>query len=143
MIDSTFFSDSSHQNPSYMPYTSQAFTASPITVGSYYLSQGLVDKINWYSEWKSDGSLSVDKISDDGKETAKVYGNGFFFGSSPSFPDVGDMKISKLHEGLFRIHTYHTSALLFTLFRRLPIHPRRRSKLCGSTNGGYIHFLPH
>jgi len=94
VIDSTFFSDSSHQNPSYMPYTSQAFTASPITVGSYYLSQGLVDKINWYTEWNSDGSLSVDKISDDGKETAKVYGNGFFFGSSPSFPDVGDMKIS-------------------------------------------------
>ena len=83
-----------------MPYSSQVFEASPITVGSYYLSQGLVDKINWYSDWTSDGSLSVDNVSNDGKETAKVYGDGFYFGSSPSFPDIGDTKISKLHDGL-------------------------------------------
>mmetsp|Transcript_6172 Transcript_6172/g.13948 ORF Transcript_6172/g.13948 Transcript_6172/m.13948 type:complete len:489 (+) Transcript_6172:303-1769(+) len=94
VIDSTFYSEG-HHNPSYMPYTSQTFTASPITVGSHYLSQGLVDKINWYSDWSSDGSLSVDNIADDyGKETAKVYGNGFYLGCCPGSPVIGDEKIS-------------------------------------------------
>ncbi|EJK77532.1 hypothetical protein THAOC_00631 [Thalassiosira oceanica] len=94
VIDSTFYSEG-HHNPSYMPYTSQTFTASPITVGSHYLSQGLVDKINWYSDWSSDGSLSVDNIADDyGKETAKVYGNGFYLGCCPGSPVIGDTKIS-------------------------------------------------
>mmetsp|Transcript_3659 Transcript_3659/g.8080 ORF Transcript_3659/g.8080 Transcript_3659/m.8080 type:complete len:420 (+) Transcript_3659:216-1475(+) len=95
LIKSASFSDSSHENPSSMPYTSQIFLADPIVLGSYTLSNGLVGKINWFSDWTNDGSLSVDNIDDDyAHQTAIVYDNGFYMGSSPGSPEVGDMKIS-------------------------------------------------
>lgn len=95
LINSNSFSDSaSHQNPSSMPYSSKDFSASPITVGSYTLSSGLVDKINWFSDLNNDGSLSVDNITDEyWRENAIVYDNGFYLGNNSAYPDVGDMKI--------------------------------------------------
>jgi hypothetical protein len=79
-----------------MPYSSQDYSADPITVGSYTLSGGLVNKINWFSDLNNDGSLSIDNIADDyGQQHAMVYGSGFYLGASPSSPDVGDVKISK------------------------------------------------
>ena len=97
MINSGSFSDSSsYQNPSSMTYSSQVYSADPITVGSYTLSSGLVKKINWFSDLIDDGSLSVDNIADEyGQQIATVYGNGFYLGSNPNSPDVGDMKIGK------------------------------------------------
>lgn len=95
LINSGSFSDSSsYQNPSSMTYSSQVYSADPITVGSYTLSSGLVNKINWFSDLIDDGSLSVDNIADEyGQQIATVYGNGFYLGSNPNSPDVGDMKI--------------------------------------------------
>jgi hypothetical protein len=95
LIDSDFFYDSSsHQNPSRMPYESLTLAADPITVGSYTLSSGLIDKINWWRDWvDTTGSLSVDKIADGNANFATVYGSGFYIGQNPSNPQVGDVKI--------------------------------------------------
>lgn len=95
LIISDFFSDSSHhQNPSSMLYSSQSFSAYPITVGSYTLGGGLLGKIDWFSDFNNDDSFSVDNIVGIGrKENVMVNSNGFYFGDSPSYPDVGDLKI--------------------------------------------------
>ena len=78
-----------------MPYSSQFFSADPITVGSYTLCDALVNKINWFWDIRADdGTFSVDNIADNGQQqNVMVYGNGFYFGSSPSSPDVGDVRI--------------------------------------------------
>ena len=97
LINSGYFYESStHENPSSMPYASQTFEVDPITVGSYTLSSGLVDKINWWKDWvDTDGSLSTEKITDDtGRDSAIVYDNGFYQGQNPSNPEVGDVRIS-------------------------------------------------
>jgi len=78
-----------------MPYSSQEFAADPIALGSYTLSNDLVNKINWYSDLNNDGSLiSVDNISDEyAQQNMVVYDNGFYMGDNPGSPDVGDTKI--------------------------------------------------
>mmetsp|Transcript_3002 Transcript_3002/g.5504 ORF Transcript_3002/g.5504 Transcript_3002/m.5504 type:complete len:423 (+) Transcript_3002:202-1470(+) len=96
LINSGSFDDSSsYQNPSSMPYSSQEFAANPIALGSYTLSNDLVNKINWYSDLNNDGSLiSVDNISDEyARQNMVIYGNGFYMGDNPGYPDIGDMKI--------------------------------------------------
>jgi len=78
-----------------MPYSSQEFAADPIALGSYTLSNDLVNKINWYSDLNNDGSLiSVDNISDEyARQNMVIYGNGFYMGDNPGYPGIGDMKI--------------------------------------------------
>jgi len=87
-----FYESDGHENPSVMPFTSLAFAAKPINIGSFELSDALVSRINWYSGIND--AVSVDSISDEStRSEAKKYGNGFFFGQDPAYPEVGDVKI--------------------------------------------------
>jgi len=94
-----FYNSYEHENPSSMPYESESFVADPITVGSYVLSSGLVDKINWWKDWvDTDGVLSAEKVADDtssgGRDYAiAVHGNGFYLGNNPNNPQIGDVRI--------------------------------------------------
>ena len=90
----TFEEPNGHQNPGSLPYQPNIITASPIDVGSFVLSQVITDKMNW---WESISSqLSVENIPDESvRSIASLYGNnGFYFGSSPSNPEVGDTRVT-------------------------------------------------
>lgn len=51
VVDSTSFKESGHDNPSSMAYTSNAWTASNVTLGAYRMSSSLVGKMNSFSQF--------------------------------------------------------------------------------------------
>ena len=94
LVSSTTFQDpTGHENPSSMEFSSQEWDADPIVVGGYTIPTAIKNKMNWFQPTGS--SISLDNIPDETiRSQAQMYGNGFYLGSSPAFPEIGDMKIS-------------------------------------------------
>jgi hypothetical protein len=90
---SNFENPTGHENPSYMPYTADAFVADPITMGAFTLPSDLVGRMNWLVNLPD--TLSVDTIPDKSlRNKTHPYSNGYFIGENPSFPQVGDSRVA-------------------------------------------------
>ena len=80
-----------HENPSNMAFPSSTQTAKDVKIGSFDLSKSLVSKINAYDKFLLDTSKEIPEgISD----KIKIHDGGFYFGSDPLSPSIGDLKIS-------------------------------------------------
>ncbi|CAB9529648.1 Transmembrane protein 43 [Seminavis robusta] len=94
-IDSNVFHKPEHHtNPGPLPYHAMLDKADIVSIGAYEASQDMVDgSMNWFS-YKTDG-ISVENITDPStKAKAKAIPGGFYFGSDPSVPKVGDSKVT-------------------------------------------------
>ena len=88
---SSFKKVSDHENPSSMAFPSSTQTAKDVKIGSFDLSKSLVSKINAYDKFLLDTSKEIPEgISD----KIKIHDGGFYFGSDPLSPNIGDQKIS-------------------------------------------------
>ncbi|MGB0775036.1 MAG: TMEM43 family protein, partial [Akkermansiaceae bacterium] len=91
-IDSSKFNQANdHVNPS-LTLSSQSWTASPITVGGFTLSESLVGKINQSTAYPIEKKNKLpNKIQD---RKVKLSGGQIYLAKNPSSPQVGDVRIS-------------------------------------------------
>ncbi|KAM4721235.1 transmembrane protein 43 [Rhinophrynus dorsalis] len=82
-----------HQNPSAMAVESFTAVASDVQVGAYYLSKGLVDKIDNFKQ------MSLTQM---GNPNADIIAEGgyFYHSANPKSPEVGDLRISFWYAGV-------------------------------------------
>ncbi|MDC0357196.1 TMEM43 family protein [Oligoflexia bacterium] len=89
-IDSSSFKrPSDHGNPT-MQYNTEIFSASNVTVGAFTLSAGLISKISNFEQLR----VTKDTLPEAMQAQLKEYGGGYYIGSEPSAPAIGDYKIS-------------------------------------------------
>ncbi|XP_068109169.1 transmembrane protein 43 isoform X2 [Hyperolius riggenbachi] len=81
-----------HRNPSAMAVESFTAVASDVQVGSYYLSKGLIEKIDSFSQ------LSLTNMGNPQAFVIKE-GNYFYHSNNPKNPEVGDLRISFWYAG--------------------------------------------
>lgn len=100
---SSFKKASDHKNPQSMAYPSSTQTAKDVKLGGFNLSKSLVGKISAYENYTLDSPAAIPEgIS--GK--VKKHDGGFYVGSDPLSPSVGDLKIT------FQIVTPQTVSLI-------------------------------
>ncbi len=86
-IDSSHFKKpDGHANPASMPYDTREFTASKVTLGAFVLPARLVDDLTAYEPLVVEVPPTLR-----GKATAS--GSGFFVGTNPAEPQIGDLTI--------------------------------------------------
>lgn len=91
-IDSSKFKKSSeYSNPS-LPIKSSSWTASPISVGGFTLSDDLVGKLQKYSPLAIDEKAELPKKIADRK--VKLKSGSIYLAKKPNDPKVGDVRIS-------------------------------------------------
>lgn len=92
-VDSNgFYKQDGHYNP---PLSIGSFetAADPVTVGAFSMPSDLVNMISWYSPLLP-SSLSTVGIRDESlRARAHVHGGGFYVGTDPQHPTVGDMRV--------------------------------------------------
>jgi hypothetical protein len=91
IINSGSFHDKAgHENPTSMPYKSETFKASKVTLGAFTLDSSQVSQINNFQALSvTDATLPASL-----KSQMKMNGGGYYIGPNPSSPQVGDMKIT-------------------------------------------------
>ncbi|CAB9525823.1 Transmembrane protein 43 [Seminavis robusta] len=92
-IDSSRFYHSGHQNPPYMPFRNQQWTANPITLGKFTLPRIMVDQMNWYQRYYQ---VSIGDIPNPSLRSQAQYyenRNGIYLGRYPNRPQIGDERI--------------------------------------------------
>lgn len=91
LVDSSQFQNpQGHENPGSMKYRSDSVYADTVTLGAFRLPEFLVKKIRGEEELPVS---SLESFSEPVRAEAKVFGNGLYFGTNPSSPEVGDMKV--------------------------------------------------
>ena len=92
LVDSSQFKKAAgHQNPTEMKYDSRSSMAEDVTVGAFSLPGFLVSKISVA------GALAIEtleKASEEIRNTGKLNNGGVYFGSNPASPAVGDQRVS-------------------------------------------------
>ncbi len=92
-IDSTSFKEQNgHQNPSSMPYKTETFAASNITLGAFTLSDSFVAQINSYEDYAL-SQKNFDTLDPSVKSEYTLSGNTYFRGDAAN-PQVGAIRIS-------------------------------------------------
>ena len=92
-IDSSSFKkQDGHQNPSSMPYKSETFAASNVTVGAFKLSDPFISQINSYEDYPLSQQNS-DAMDPSVKADYALSGNAYFHGDAAS-PQIGAVRIS-------------------------------------------------
>ncbi|XP_075687932.1 transmembrane protein 43 [Rhinoderma darwinii] len=82
-----------HRNPSAMAVESYTAVAADVQVGNYYLSEGLINKIDNFKQ------LRLSPISSPHADVT-AEGNYFYQSANPKNPEVGDLRISFWHAGV-------------------------------------------
>ncbi|KAM4023437.1 transmembrane protein 43 [Anomaloglossus baeobatrachus] len=82
-----------HQNPSAMAVESYTAVAADVQVGNYYLSQGLINKIDNFKQ------LSLSQIRTPHADVT-TEGQYFYQSANPKNPEVGDLRISFWYAGV-------------------------------------------
>ncbi|XP_061474406.1 transmembrane protein 43 isoform X2 [Rhineura floridana] len=82
-----------HKNPSAMAVESFTAIAPDVQVGRFFLSKGLVEKIDNFKQ------LSLSKLEDPHADVIRS-GNYFFHSENPRRPEVGDLRVSFFYAGL-------------------------------------------
>ena len=72
-----------------MPYESEEFVASEVTLGEFMLSRSLVGKINQSSILPVTDLADIEDIPD-----AEFHGSSIYLGNNPSSPQIGDLRIT-------------------------------------------------
>ena len=92
LINSSSFKKTiEHQNPGAMPYESVQQVAPEVTLGAFVLSPSLVGKINNYEPFPVGGNSSIPEAL---KGKVKLSGSGFYIGTDPAAPQIGDTRIT-------------------------------------------------
>ena len=79
-----------HQNPGSLTYKSSEFVAQDISLGAFTLSPSLISKIVNFEPYPLESDSTIpESISD----KAKLYDAGFYFGSNPAAPQIGDILV--------------------------------------------------
>jgi hypothetical protein len=82
-----------HENPASMPFSSQSWAASKVTLGAFTLSDGLAGQIS-----KSEPIPVTDEmlatLGEELQQEAQIAGEALYIGSDPSSPTVGDLRIT-------------------------------------------------
>ncbi len=89
---SNFKKQDGHQNPSSMPYESETFVASNITVGAFKLSDPFVSQINSYEDYAL-SQQNVEALDPSLKLEYSLSGNTYFHGDAAN-PQVGAVRVS-------------------------------------------------
>lgn len=88
---STFKRPEGHQNPESMPFASKAFTARAVSLGAFRLPTSLVKKIDIFSKVDvQDAGYRPPAVGEEGM----FYDGGFYIGSDPSSPRIGDVRVT-------------------------------------------------
>lgn len=88
---SNFKKPAGHENPK-MPLASKTWTASPIKVGAYQLSKGLVRQIDHFTTLQPEpGEALPEQIA--GRKLHAT-GSGFYLGKEPATAAIGDSRIT-------------------------------------------------
>lgn len=82
-----------HKNPSAMAVESFTATAPFVQIGRFFLSAGLIDKIDNFKP------LSLSKLEDPHVDIVRR-GDYFYHSENPKYPEVGDLRISFSYAGL-------------------------------------------
>ncbi|XP_077132770.1 transmembrane protein 43 [Ranitomeya variabilis] len=82
-----------HRNPSAMAVESFTAVAADVQVGNYYLSKGLINKIDNFKQ------LSLSEIRTPHADVT-TEGNYFYQSADPKNPEVGDLRISFWYAGV-------------------------------------------
>ncbi len=90
---STFKKPEGHENPQAPPFESKTFSASPVTVGAFTMSQDQVNKLSDAVPVPVDSSDAA-QIPAAWKDKMQVAGGNFYIGQNPSSPQLGDVRIS-------------------------------------------------
>jgi hypothetical protein len=88
---SSFKKLSGHENPQTMAYSKNEHIAEDVTLGDFKLSKSLISKLNAY---KNLPIAETAKIPESLSGKVKIYAGGYYYGSDPASPSVGDLKIS-------------------------------------------------
>ncbi|AGF77467.1 Protein of unknown function (DUF1625) [Desulfocapsa sulfexigens DSM 10523] len=92
LIDSSSFKKTEgHQNPANMPFKSRQLTSRQVSVGSFFLSPSLISNITNYEPLTVDGNLA---LPSGWSGRGQVMNDGFYLGTDPANPQVGDVRIS-------------------------------------------------
>lgn len=81
-----------HANPKEWPVRSQTFAADPVTVGAFTLPTSLVEKIDDFQPL-SVGAKEKAAVPADFGAPVTVAEQGFYLGTNPKSPAVGDVKV--------------------------------------------------
>ncbi|XP_060095642.1 transmembrane protein 43 [Heteronotia binoei] len=82
-----------HKNPSAMAVESFTAVASDVQVGNFFLSKGLIEKIDNFKQ------MSLSKLEDPHADVIRS-GDYFFHSENPRRPEVGDLRVSFFYSGL-------------------------------------------
>ena len=82
-----------HENPESMPYRSISFYDFKSKIGVFSLSLGLLSRMSNYKPFLIDSSHK-ETLPADLKDKVVVHDGGYYLGSSPDDPKIGDIKIS-------------------------------------------------
>ncbi|XP_006017858.1 transmembrane protein 43 isoform X1 [Alligator sinensis] len=82
-----------HKNPSAMAVESFTVTAPDVQVGRFFLSKGLIDKIDNFKQ------MSLSNLEDPHADVTRG-GNYFYHSENPRRPEVGDLRVSFFYAGL-------------------------------------------
>lgn len=91
LIDSGSFKKSGYDNPGSMAYNSKELEAKRVTLGDFTLSDSLASRIDNYSALAMDPNQPVPEVLG---ANARNYNNGYYIGSDPSSPAIGDLRIN-------------------------------------------------
>lgn len=91
LIDSSKFQDVSHSNPSTMVVESASFTAKPVKLGNFHLSESLIKQINDFKPLPSSFLVHHDDYA---REISQIYQ-----GRDPKNPMIGDLSIRYSYAG--------------------------------------------
>jgi hypothetical protein len=92
LIDSSTFVDqkAGNVNPGAMPYESNRWSASLVTLGAFRLPEVLINRISNYSKVDiPPGSIVPETLG----ERAKIHDSGYYIGVNPLSPEIGDTRV--------------------------------------------------
>lgn len=89
LIDSNGFAEpTGHYNPKTMPFESTRLVASHVTLGAFTLSSGLINKVHDFEP------LTLTEFPAGMPTQAQLHNGGYYLGTNPQSPQVGDVRIS-------------------------------------------------
>ncbi|XP_026578888.1 transmembrane protein 43 [Pseudonaja textilis] len=100
-----------HKNPSAMAVESFTAVASDVQVGTFFLSRGLIEKINNFKQ------MSLSKLEDPHADVIRS-GDYFFHSENPRRPEVGDLRVSFFYAGLSEAFSHTVLPDMVTIVAR-------------------------
>nr|XP_056712518.1 transmembrane protein 43 [Euleptes europaea] len=100
-----------HKNPSAMAVESFTAVAPDVQVGSFFLSKGLIEKIDNFKQ------MSLSKLEDPHADVIRS-GDYFFHSENPRRPEVGDLRVSFFYSGLSGDSSHLGPADMVTIIAR-------------------------